>query len=192
MSQNYKNLSINNINGEVWKEIPGWNELYAISNKGRVKSLSRYKTIGARGLKLMPEIIRKQNLCKGYLAILLYKNNDYNEKWQVHRLVALMFKDNPENKLTVNHLDTDKLNNDASNLEWATHSEQQIHAVKNNLRAKTLGENSNLSMLTNLEVLEIRRLYDTKDVTRKKLAAIYGVNVNTIHCIVNRETWKHI
>ena len=54
----------------------------------------------------------------------------YNKKIALHRLLALHFIPNPENKRTVNHLDGDKLNNKLSNLAWATDSENVAHAYK--------------------------------------------------------------
>jgi len=54
----------------------------------------------------------------------------------VHRLVATAFLANPEKKLTVNHKDTNKLNNLLGNLEWATHTENVQHAIANGLWKK--------------------------------------------------------
>ena len=57
-----------------------------------------------------------------------------NRQWkQLHRILAETFIDNPENKATVNHIDGNKTNNSLSNLEWATHKENQQHAEKNML-----------------------------------------------------------
>lgn len=65
----------------------------------------------------------------GYMRVDLWKNGVYCHK-QVHRLVAQAFIPNPDNKPQVNHIDGNKQNNDVSNLEWATPSENQLHAYK--------------------------------------------------------------
>lgn len=106
--------------GEFWKPIYGYEGLYEVSNFGRVKSVkfkkSRLKTLYKNE--------------KGYLYTYLYKNG-VREKLRIHRLVALAFIPNPENKPTVNHIDEDKSNNKVSNLEWATYKEQmQAGTVK--------------------------------------------------------------
>lgn len=71
---------------------------------------------------------------KGYLTVRLY-NNGKARTFKVRRLVAEYFIPNPLNKPQVNHKDGIKSNNDMSNLEWATNSENQLHAVENGLKA---------------------------------------------------------
>lgn len=66
----------------------------------------------------------------GYLHMRL---SDKNKKYFVHRLVALTYIENPDNKETVNHKDGNKLNNHISNLEWMTNKENLKHAYNNNL-----------------------------------------------------------
>ena len=63
----------------------------------------------------------------GYCIVNLY-NNHRRKGYAVHTLVAITFISNPENKLTVNHIDGDKQNNNVNNLEWATSLEQSYHA----------------------------------------------------------------
>lgn len=110
---------------EVWKDIEGYEGLYQVSNMGRVKSL------GKRGAIKQP-IERKNPKRKGYLVMQLYKDNKPKNCY-VHRLVAEAFVENPDNKETVNHINGDKHDNRASNLEWSTHAENNAHAMETGL-----------------------------------------------------------
>lgn len=100
---------------EVWKEIPGTNGEYNISNYGRVKTA---KT----GRILSPAID-----ARGYERVCLFKTNR-NKRYKVHRLVALTFIPNPNNKGQVNHKDGNKRNNCVDNLEWVTNQENMDHS----------------------------------------------------------------
>ena len=113
---------------EIFKPIKGYEGIYEISNFGRVKSLP--KIIGRR---MKPESFMKCNVVNGYAMVRLCKNYKvFNAS--VHRLVAEAFIPNPDNKPTVNHIDGNRLNNDISNLEWATMHEQNIHAYRTGLK----------------------------------------------------------
>ena len=72
----------------------------------------------------------------GYYYVDLYKNGK-STKIAVHRLLAMHFIPNPENKRTVNHIDGNKKNNNLSNLEWATDAENVQHAYDTNLQPYT-------------------------------------------------------
>ncbi|ARF11318.1 HNH endonuclease [Klosneuvirus KNV1] len=65
----------------------------------------------------------------GYNMVKLRSDKEEEKSFQVHRLVAITFIPNPENKPIVNHLDEDKLNNNADNLEWATHKRNTTHSI---------------------------------------------------------------
>lgn len=97
---------------EQWASIPGYEGLYEVSDAGRVRSLFRYKKI----LKTSP------NKGNGYLYAQLFKNKK-GKNMAVHRLVAMCFCKNPDNKPFVNHKDETRTNNNADNLEWVTHKE---------------------------------------------------------------------
>jgi len=97
---------------EEWRVINDFPN-YSISNLGNVKN-----NITNKGMKL--------NLKGGYYHISLI-NNEYKKGFKVHRLVALAFIDNPENKKTVNHKNKNKLDNSIENLEWASMKEQAQH-----------------------------------------------------------------
>ena len=60
---------------------------------------------------------------RGYMTVMLYRGKEKRKNWKVHRLVAEAFISNDESKLCVDHIDRNKLNNDISNLRWATYTE---------------------------------------------------------------------
>ena len=110
---------------ELWKDIPGYEGYYQISNTGIVKTLGRKKGfIHAKTRNL----IQWENK-KGYLLVGLRNKAGKKKSYQLHRLVAEAFIPNPGNKPQVNHIDGNKQNNRASNLEWATNYENHIHKV---------------------------------------------------------------
>ncbi len=120
---------------EIWKDIDGYEDLYQVSNLGMVKSLERYKQNHGK-LQLIPEKIKLKRLDQqGYELVDLYRDNK-QKTIRVHRLVAEAFISNYGNKDTVNHIDGNKTNNKADNLEWASFEEQNRHFYKHNLKSE--------------------------------------------------------
>lgn len=116
---------------ENWKPIKGYEGLYEISDWGRVKSLAR---VGNK--QRTTDIIMKLNKGKnGYLLVGLCRNGRVATK-SVHRLVAETFVPNTERKGFVNHIDADKTNNRACNLEWVTRQENERHAWEMGLKER--------------------------------------------------------
>lgn len=112
---------------EIYKAIPGFEGYYEVSNLGNVKSLGRYNN---RKPKILTQENSKSRLTT-YKRVKLHKNGEVT-RFLVHRLVATVFIENPENKPQVNHIDNDTTNNNVNNLEWCTGSENMVHSHKQN------------------------------------------------------------
>ena len=114
---------------EIWKDIVGFEGLYQISSKGRVKSLLFDK-----------EKILKQNITKnGYCRVDLCKDK-INKHYYIHRLVATTFLDNPNNLPCVNHRDENPQNNMVSNLEWVTFKQNNNYGSHNERVGKAISK----------------------------------------------------
>lgn len=111
---------------EIWKDIENYEGLYMISNMGNVKSLNYNHTDKTKLLKP----------CKdkyGYYYVVLCDGICKKAK-KIHRLVAIEFIPNIENKATVNHKNHIKTDNNVENLEWNTTQENTRHAIINGLK----------------------------------------------------------
>ena len=103
---------------------------YLVTSHGRVISLN--DNYGNYRMKELKQFKSK----KGYMYVDLYKNNKKFHKY-VHRLVAITFIPNHENKPEVNHNDENKTNNHISNLEWMTRKENNNYGTHNERVRKT-------------------------------------------------------
>ncbi len=164
------------------KGISGFEGFYAIDMDGNVYSLPRKNGYGSR-LKLK---IKKPKITRGYWQFSLSKNGRNIYK-SVHRLLAETFIPNPLWLPQVNHINGIKTDNRLKNLEWCTHSDNQIHARKIGLMG---GERTNTAKLTVGKVKEIRALYPR--LNSRQLSEKYGIGQSTICKILNREYWKWI
>lgn len=102
--------------GEFYKDIPGYEGRYQISEDGQVRNIRSWRFI-------------KRMLNSEYPYVLLYKHCKTTRP-HVHILVARAFVPNPDNKPQVNHKDSDKFNCHCTNLEWVTRAENQDHSLR--------------------------------------------------------------
>ena len=121
---------------EEWRDIKGYENLYQVSNLGRIKSLDRYKiTKGRYGklkIKIKGKVLKPCINHDGYYEIVLSKDGKA-KMFRLHRIVANTFIENKRIANQVNHINGNKLDNRVDNLEWCTCKENIKHAVNNNL-----------------------------------------------------------
>jgi len=176
---------------EEWKDIEGYEGLYQVSSRARIKSLERMVPGRWGHDRIVREKIIETRNCAIYPTICLWRGNT-KKSVRVHVLVAQAFILNPENKPQVNHKDGNKQNCLPNNLEWATVSENARHAFDNKLRVAVKGEKSNFSKLTSSQVFEIRESLLSEKLNHKEVASRFGVTLGTIRNIENQKTWKHV
>lgn len=171
---------------EQWIAIVGYGGLYSISNLGNVRANfscnnNQYKA---------GRILRLRKSINGYLRVGLYKER--KQKWfSVALLVAHAFVGVKPEGLQVNHRDGNKLNNQASNLEYVTPSENLRHAFCMGLSKATRGSKNPGSKLTEEKVISLRNDY-RGGLSYSLLSAKYDVGANQIWRIINRRQWKHV
>ena len=165
----WKYVENNSLENEEWREINfkkifgencEWDKTYFVSNLGRFKNSS--------GI-IMDNYKVNEN---GYIRIYIYKKT-----FALHRLVALTFLVNPENKEQVNHKDCNKLNNSVQNLEWCTNKENQIHKVHNGL-ANSYTRKIGQYDLNNIFIKEYESIISASKEVNISPSSIRGVLIN--------------
>lgn len=169
---------------EVWKDIEGYEGLYKISNLGRVKSLPKpHKFV--HGFYLTKEKILSPRVCgtqRGYLSVALQREGEYKQV-KIHRLVAQAFIPNHNNLKEVNHIDENKGNNKADNLEWCTRSYNVNYGSGN--------EKRRLKQTEVVQQFTINgELVNEYNSFAEAAKAIYGCSANISHC-VNGDTKEY-
>lgn len=126
-----KDISVESLPDEEWRDVVGFEGLYQISNLGRVKSLPLIIKYQEKE-RQSPERLRKvQKTCHGYLFVRLKKGGK-NQHKTIHRMIAEAFIPNPNNYPCVNHIDSNRLNNTIKNLEWCTYAHNERWAWETN------------------------------------------------------------
>lgn len=161
---------------EIWKE---YKSDYFGSNLGRVKS---FKNGNEKILRPAPD-------SDGYLTVAIYIGGK-RKTVKVHRIVAELFIENPENKPQVNHKDGCKQNNFVENLEWTTPSENTRHSYANGLQITPQGEDHHNAKLTCEQVLYIRE--NPNGLNIYELAEKFNVVFQTISAIQLGRRYKNV
>ena len=165
------------IENEIWKDIPGYEGYYQVSNYGNFRSLNRIIKYKNNGLRIYPgKTLLVEPTKDNYRRIVLMKEG-VKIRYMCHRLVALAFIPNPENKPNINHIDGNKSNNVVSNLEWCTPSENSLHAFRIGLNKKHYINSTNIR----LKCLENNTNYISIKQASKELHIDYNYLHKCVH-----------
>jgi hypothetical protein len=160
---------------EKWRSVVGYEGYYEVSSEGRVRNVKTGRILKPR---LRPN---------GYKIVTPSKENKV-KTFSIHRLVAVAFIPNQENKPCVNHIDNNPSNNHVSNLEWVTHHENNQHAVMQGRMIGPRGEEQGNSKLTSEQVIEIFK----SKLLHRELGVVYGVSRAHISSIKSGKRWSHL
>lgn len=169
---------------EVWKPVPDYVGKYEVSDRGAVRSVTKFDALGrlykGRPLKLCRDR-------KGYHTVHLYKNRKRQPVW-VACLVAQVFIGPRPVGLQVCHCDGDKVNNAVSNLRYDTiagnFADKRVHGTHRQ------GEAINFAKLTAADVRKIKNMLPLS--THTSIAKVFGVSRPTVSLIAAGKTWQHI
>lgn len=164
-------------NDEIWKYVPGTDNMYQISNKSRARSLFYGKV----------RILKKCNNGMGY-PYWGFCRFSIKTKYLTHLWIAKLFIPNPDNLPIVEHKNNIKHDDRIDNLIWSTQSKNTKNAFNDGLIPKLKGEKNSQAKLTDAQAIDIinSKLFGTE------LGKIYGVTKTTINNIKSGRTFKHL
>lgn len=171
------------------KDIPEYEQLYAITSAGRVWAYSR--SVKSRpGVEPHIRLGHWMKLYlhpKGYYQVLLNKNQQQKCFW-VHRLVANTYIAPVDGKLYINHKNGVKTDNSVGNLEWCTHQENLRHALKTGLRKIPLGQKHGNSTISDEDVKTMRELWKTGKYLQREIGEMFGTTQSVVSNIVKMKS----
>ena len=169
---------------ELWKDIEGYENIYQVSNLGRVKSLYRWtnettpRSVGERILKAFSTKNKKNK----YLFVELYKDNK-GKKHRIHKLVTSAFYGKPPTNMVVNHIDGNTTNNALDNLEYCTISQNIKHAYAIGLHKPLKSIRNPNVKYTETDVILICKLSDA-GYLRSEIAKMLNINWSAVNYIL--------
>ena len=165
------------------KDIPGYEGRYAITEDGKIWSYPKSsRNPDGMWLKVQKMKVTRRRIKPRYIwMVSLFDEKGKSKRYQVHRLVALTYISNPNNKPMINHKDGNSLNNCVNNLEWMTNKENSDHAFKSGLVKKPL---------TSGEVVELRKL--CQFFPCRKISLAYGFCPSTVWDIFKRRRYAEV
>lgn len=173
--------TIQDLPGEIWKPVVGYDGRYSVSNKGRVRTESHVAR-GRWGHQRLRARILRPGSASGYPVVRLGRSRPYF----VHRLVLEAFVGPRPEGMEACHNNGDRTDNRAENLRWDTRTNNHADKVAHGTAPR--GENNSRAKLAEDDVLAIRQ----QGGAPHELAEAYGVSRHTIARILAQKTWKHV
>lgn len=171
---------------EVWKPIPGYEDCYAVSDRGRVKRIANF---GSRSKGLLAPRVKR-----GYVTYHLCKNGIRKDP-SAHRLVWEAFNGAIPAGMEINHLNGKRTDNRLCNLEVCSKSQNLQHSFRVLKRPPpnnpNHGSKNGAAKLTEADIPKIFALYRA-GVRQQDIGRQFGVSQRMISLIVRREKWQHV
>jgi len=175
---------------EEWRAVVGYEGIYEVSNFGEIRSIDRVRP---HGNERTTRFLKGRRIsywinCNGYKMVALSRYGIV-KKISVHSLVCSAFHI-PFDGAIVNHLNGNKLDNNALNLEWTTYGENNAHAYRTGLKSRIgkHGEDIGTAKLSESQAREILQ----SDEGTMSLSRRFNVNKCTILRVRKRITWAHL
>lgn len=167
-----------------WAAVPGWDGYYEASLGGMVRNIMPRKG------SIPGKVLKGRPTRDGYLKVVLQKKGATKQSTFVHRLIYQVFKGPIPDGFEVDHLDSCKTNNRASNLEAVpklVNMQRSFAKGRNMARGAQQGK----AVFTDEIVASIRKRVSNGE-KQNAIAAEFGVTPTAINCIVKRKTWAHV
>ena len=161
---------------ENWKDVPGYEGAYEVSDAGRVRSL------------LSNRILKPYKTNNGRNIVSLYKDG-LRQRFLVYRLVLITFVGHPDEGQVACHNDGDRTNDQLSNLRWD--SQSRNCADKEDHGTAQVGERHGRAILKDSDVIEMRRMY-ANGYRQTEIARKFNYCISNLGRILRRESWKHV
>ena len=160
---------------EIWKDIPGYEGVYQVSNMGILRSCHFGRE----------KILKISHTSHGYSCASLYING-IQKNILMHQIVCAVFLDNRKAFRCINHKNGIKTDNRVDNLEWCTHRENTLHSYSLGLQNAPKAWNSKRSRINEKQAREILAL--SKTMSNNKISKIFGVSSVTIDRFMRGES----
>lgn len=173
------------------KFIPGFNNRYSVDKEGKIYSFNNFHKHQGNGTEIHGRINKF-----GYVQIRLARfKGDKIKTYLLHRLVAITYLPNPDNKPQVNHKNGKKHDNRLCNLEWATRSENKLHSYRElgEINAKSMLGRSGKDSPTRKPVIQMSLQGEVirEFISGREAAKILGLNSTHISSAANGKLPHH-